>query len=212
MKEYLWFSLRKGRLYDAQTATISARCGGGNGAYRDPYLTAHALRPNRYGQLPPRCARLGGADQPPTDLLLYNSQSGAPHRPQIGNAGSCLFNKLDMPTTIHWHIDLNEMDGVPDLTQAAVDPGERFIYRFPLKDAGTFWYHAHNMAWQRCAGLYGGLVVYDDDASADAADDITLIADDWRLDADYAIDEASLGSLHDWSHAGRLAAGLPSMA
>ena len=61
------------------------------------------------------------------------------------------------------------------------------------------------MAWQQVArGLYGGLVVYDDDASADAADDITLIADDWRLDADYAIDEASLGSLHDWSHAGRL--------
>ena len=48
------------------------------------------------------------------------------------------------------------------------------------------------------------LVVYDDDVAADAADDITLIADDWRLDADYAIDEASLGSLHDWSHAGRL--------
>ena len=175
-----------------------------------PYLTAHALGPNRYELIAaPGAQRLGGADQPPTDLLLYNSQSPGPLLTgRISEMLEVAFtNKLDMPTTIHWHgiRNLNEMDGVPDLTQAAVDPGERFIYRFPLKDAGTFWYHAHNMAWQQVTrGLYGGLVVYDDDASADAADDITLIADDWRLDADYAIDEASLGSLHDWSHAGRL--------
>ena len=34
--------------------------------------------------------------------------------------------------------------------------------------------------------------------------DILLMADDWRLDADYRLDEASFGSFHDWSHGGRL--------
>ena len=31
-----------------------------------------------------------------------------------------------------------------------------------------------------------------------------LIADDWRLDADWRFDDSSLGSLHDWSHGGRI--------
>ena len=54
-------------------------------------------------------------------------------------------NRLDHPSTIHWHgiRNINEMDGVPDLTQAAVEPSETFTYRFPVNDAGTFWYHAH---------------------------------------------------------------------
>src|SRR5699024_6290389 len=39
-----------------------------------------------------------------------------------------LKNKLDVPVTIHWHgmILPNKMDGVPGLTQDAVQPGESF--------------------------------------------------------------------------------------
>merc|ERR1711998_709704 len=29
-------------------------------------------------------------------------------------------------------------------------------------------------------------------------------ADDWRLNKNYQLDEKSFGSLHDWSHAGRI--------
>ena len=73
------------------------------------------------------------------------------------------------------------MDGVPDLTQAAVEPGERYRYRFPLNDAGTFWYHAHNRAWEQVArGLYGPLIVWDL-TETPGEHDVLVIADDWLI-------------------------------
>ena len=151
---------------------------------------------------------LGGPDRPGSDLMLYNGQTPGPvlsaHKGDVLEVE--FVNQLDQPTTIHWHgiRNLNEMDGVPDLTQAAVEPGERFTYRFPLNDAGSFWYHAHNRTFEQVArGLYGPLIVTEQ-PSQNRDRDILLMADDWRLDADYRLDEASFGSFHDWSHGGRL--------
>src|SRR5688500_6887972 len=55
-----------------------------------------------------------------------------------------LHNQLAEPTTIHWHgLRIpSPMDGT-EATQATVQPGETFEYRFVLPDAGTFWYHPH---------------------------------------------------------------------
>ena len=73
-----------------------------------------------------------------------------------------LDNRLDEPTTIHWHglrID-NRMDGVPFLTQPYVYGGDGFDYAFTPPDAGTFWYHPHrNETVQLEQGLYGALIV-----------------------------------------------------
>ena len=71
-----------------------------------------------------------------------------------------LLNQLAQPTTVHWHgIALpNAMDGVPNLTQAAIAPGESCDYRFRAPDAGTFWYHAQS-AEHRDQGLYGALII-----------------------------------------------------
>ena len=156
----------------------------------------------------PATHRFGGEDKPLSDLMLYNGQSPGPAL--AARKGDILevefVNQLDQPTTIHWHgiRNLNEMDGVPDLTQAAVEPGERFIYRFPLKDAGSFWYHAHNRTFEQVArGLYGPLIVTEE-TDWNETRDILLLADDWRLDEDYQLDDASFGNLHDWSHGGRL--------
>lgn len=117
-----------------------------------------------------------------------------------------LKNALPQPTTIHWHgirID-NAMDGVANLTQAPVNPGETFEYRFTVPDAGTFWYHPHNLSWEQVArGLYGALIV-EEDEPVDVDQDLVMILDDWRLDENGAIHEASFGSIHDRSHAGRL--------
>ncbi len=117
-----------------------------------------------------------------------------------------LQNDLPQPTTIHWHgirID-NAMDGVAGLTQQAVPPGGHFDYVFNVPDAGTFWYHPHNLSWEQVArGLYGLLIV--DEADPPAVDqDIALVFDDWRLDETGQIHEASFGAMMDWSHAGRL--------
>lgn len=56
-----------------------------------------------------------------------------------------LHNTHYLPHTIHFHgtIHPNAMDGVPDITQAPVMPGETFTYEFIAKQPGTFWYHCH---------------------------------------------------------------------
>src|SRR5215203_6976225 len=73
-----------------------------------------------------------------------------------------LTNALDQPTTVHWHgirLD-NAFDGVPDLSQRAVAPGERFTYRLRFPDAGIYWYHPHvREDVQQDLGLYGNLMV-----------------------------------------------------
>ncbi|MDM7981237.1 MAG: multicopper oxidase family protein [Rhizobium sp.] len=76
-----------------------------------------------------------------------------------------LINRLDEPTTIHWHgIRLpNDQDGVPFVTQPYVYPGDRFDYAFSPPDAGTFWYHPHcNTLTQMGRGLAGVMIVEDD--------------------------------------------------
>ena len=97
-----------------------------------------------------------------------------------------LDNRLDEPTTIHWHglrID-NRMDGVPFLTQPYVYGGDGFDYAFTPPDAGTYWYHPHcNTLEQMGRGLAGVLVVEDpSDPAFDA--EIVLNLRDWRLGGD----------------------------
>lgn len=115
-------------------------------------------------------------------------------------------NQLDEGSSIHWHgiRNINAMDGVSGLTQPEVMPGGQFRYQFQLNDSGTYWYHSHAKTWSQVArGLYGPLIV--EDESDPAVDhDLVLMIDDWLLANDGTIDEASFGSLHDWSHGGRL--------
>jgi len=69
-------------------------------------------------------------------------------------------NRLKERASIHWHGILlpNDMDGVPGVTFKGIDPGETFVYRFPLKQYGTYWYHSHS-GMQEQLGLYGPLVI-----------------------------------------------------
>ena len=115
-------------------------------------------------------------------------------------------NGLPQPSSIHWHglrLD-NAMDGVAGLTQPPVPPGGSFDYSFTAPDAGTFWYHPHFRSWEQMArGLYGALIV--EEPAPPAVDrDLVLMFDDWRIDEAGQVDEASLGSMMDASHAGRL--------
>jgi FtsP/CotA-like multicopper oxidase with cupredoxin domain len=76
-----------------------------------------------------------------------------------------LVNKdIDDGVTIHWHgVDVpNAEDGVAGVTQDAVRPGGRYVYRFRPEQVGTFWYHTHQDASQGVRqGLYGALVITD---------------------------------------------------
>ena len=71
-------------------------------------------------------------------------------------------NAIDLPSTIHWHgVRLeNRFDGVPGVTQEAVEPGETFWYRVRFPDAGIYWYHPHvREDIQQDLGLYGNMLV-----------------------------------------------------
>ncbi|MDX1102566.1 multicopper oxidase domain-containing protein [Sinorhizobium medicae] len=96
-----------------------------------------------------------------------------------------LINRLDEPTTVHWHglRIVNAMDGVPEMTQPYVYPGEGFDYLFTPPDAGTFWYHPHcNTLMQMGSGLTGVIVVENPkDPAFDA--EIVLNLRAWRLNA-----------------------------
>ena len=117
-------------------------------------------------------------------------------------------NELPQASTVHWHgirIE-NAMDGVPELTQAAVPPGGSFLYDFVAPDAGTYWYHSHNLTWEQLArGLYGALIVEEADGGPEVDRDELLLIDDWRLTPEAQIDQR-FGAMGDRSHglSGRL--------
>ena len=155
---------------------------------------------------PSKASLLGDANLP-VDVWAYSNKVPGPEiRVKQGDEVRVrLVNKLPEPTTIHWHgIRIkNDMDGVPDLTQKPVQPGESFDYRFRVPDAGTFWYHTHNRSWEQMAkGLYGTLIVEERDPP-NFARDYTLVIDDWRLTERGQIDLSTFGSMMDHSHAGR---------
>jgi FtsP/CotA-like multicopper oxidase with cupredoxin domain len=63
---------------------------------------------------------------------------------------------------LHWHgVDLpNAEDGVAGVTQDAVVPGERHIYRFVAENPGSYWYHSHQVSHEQVrGGLFGVLVI-----------------------------------------------------
>lgn len=68
-------------------------------------------------------------------------------------------NVLDEDSSIHWHGVLVpfQFDGVPGVSFPGIRPGETFIYEFPIRHAGTFWYHSHS-GFQEQLGHYGPLI------------------------------------------------------
>lgn len=69
-------------------------------------------------------------------------------------------NALDEETSIHWHGLLLpfQMDGVPGISFPGIPARSTFTYRFPLIQAGTYWYHSHS-GLQEQMGHYGPIVI-----------------------------------------------------
>jgi len=64
--------------------------------------------------------------------------------------------------TLHWHgLDVpNAEDGVAGVTQDAVLRGQEHTYRFVAEQAGSYWYHSHQVSHEQVVrGLLGPLVV-----------------------------------------------------
>ncbi|WP_440812819.1 copper resistance system multicopper oxidase [Pseudomonas syringae] len=69
-------------------------------------------------------------------------------------------NRLDETTSIHWHgiILPANMDGVPGLSFDGIAPDGLYVYRFKVRQNGTYWYHSHS-GFQEQSGVYGPLVI-----------------------------------------------------
>ena len=92
-------------------------------------------------------------------------------------------NTLEEDTSIHWHGLLLpfQMDGVPGISFPGIRPGETFVYEFPVRQSGTYWFHSHS-GLQEQQGHYGPMII--DPAGADpvAYDrEHVIVLSDWSF-------------------------------
>ncbi|KAG0168344.1 hypothetical protein DFQ28_004959 [Apophysomyces sp. BC1034] len=105
------------------------------------------------------------------ETLLINNQFLAPTIRVTRNddVEVVVHNALNSrPAAIHFHgirqYGTVESDGVPDITQASIEPGETYTYRFRVMyQSGTYYYHAH--IGLQDDTIQGALIVHDDDLS-----------------------------------------------
>jgi FtsP/CotA-like multicopper oxidase with cupredoxin domain len=97
----------------------------------------------------------------------FNGQTPGPlvHVREGDTVEIAVENQTTLPHTIHWH-GLRQasnwmLDGVPDVTQLAIAPGETFTYRFIADPPGTMWYHCHVNVNEHVAmrGMWGPLII-----------------------------------------------------
>ena len=95
-------------------------------------------------------------------------------------------NMMNEETSIHWHglFLPNQYDGVPNLTQMPIKPHTTHLYRFPIIQHGTHWYHSHTQL-QEQIGMYGSFIMNkrtDDKTFRKGIDDlptIPVVLSDW---------------------------------
>lgn len=99
-----------------------------------------------------------------------------------------LVNRSGHGTSIHWHGLLVPflMDGVPGVSMSAVEPGETYRYEFPIRQSGTYWWHAHTL--QEPLGHYGPLIVDPIEPEPYQYDrDYVVMLSDWTTMSPYTI-------------------------
>ena len=65
------------------------------------------------------------------------------------------------------------------MVMAVIRPGETFVYSFPVKQSGTYWYHSHS-GFQEQAGLYGLIVIAPKNGERVRADrEHVVLLSDW---------------------------------
>jgi FtsP/CotA-like multicopper oxidase with cupredoxin domain len=117
-------------------------------------------------------------------------------------------NRLRTRSSIHWHglIVPAAMDGVPGLCFAGIDPGSTFVYRFKLRQSGTYWYHSHSR-FQEQTGLYGPIVIEPPGGERHGSDrEHVVLLSDWS-DADPEWIYATLKRQSDYFNFGKRTVG-----
>lgn len=87
----------------------------------------------------------------------------------------------DETTSIHWHGLLvpPAQDGVPEVTTPLILPGTTHTFEFPIRQAGTYWFHSHTQL-QEQSGVYGSIVITPKGGERfEVARDYVLQLSDW---------------------------------
>ena len=100
-------------------------------------------------------------------VFAFNGQVPGPliHVKQGDDIIAHVTNNTTLPHTIHWHGQYQhnnwQMDGVPGVTQKAIEPGDTFTYKFKAEKTGSTWYHCHVNVSEHVGmrGMWGPLIV-----------------------------------------------------
>lgn len=105
-------------------------------------------------------------------------------------------NTMKMETSIHWHgiILPNQYDGVPYLTTQPIEPGKTHLFKFPIVQSGTYWYHSHTM-FQEQSGLHGAIIIWKRNEAP--MKELTLLLGDWTNERPGAVNRR-LHQASDW--------------
>ncbi len=145
----------------------------------------------------------GGVQQ---ELLGFNGSLPGPEL-RAGQNDSLrvrVENGLQDGVLVHWHgLRLpNRMDGVNVLTQDVIPPDRSHDYRFPVPDAGTFWYHSHYLSYDQVSrGLFGPIII-DEQQPPDVDHDFTIQLFDMMTDENGVYDEDT--GVEQFAAAGRI--------
>lgn len=114
--------------------------------------------------------------------------------------------------SLHWHGILlpSEMDGVSYVNQAPIYSGQDHVYRFKVRQSGTYWYHSHTDV-QEQKGVYGAIVIHPAKEKIKYDRDLVVVLSDWsdenatdilknlRKDGDYYLYKK--GTMRSWAGA-----------
>lgn len=98
-------------------------------------------------------------------------------------------NRLSERSSIHWHGLLvpHDMDGVPGVSFAGIEPGQTFVYKFKIRQYGTYWYHSHSPG-QEQAGVYAPLIIDPVKPDPFAYDrEHVVVLSDWSFESEDAM-------------------------
>jgi len=117
-----------------------------------------------------------------------------------------LINDLTEDSIIHWHglTPPVEFDGVPELSQPPLRPGQEFDYKFDLRRGGTHWMHSH-LGGQEQNLLAAPLIIHD---GAPEMQEVVIILHDFSFRGpDEIYFELTGKRIGDMDHAAHMAGG-----
>lgn len=127
-------------------------------------------------------------------------------------------NVANGEVSLHWHGILlpPEEDGVAYVNTPPIFPGKSRVFKFKIRQHGTYWYHSHTML-QEQKGVYGAIVIHPKKESLKTDKEAVVVLSDWsdenadqiirnlRKDGDYYLyKKHSVRSLFEAVRAGGL--------